>query len=113
MNVDDLEGAELDLAVARAIGLKPIEGQPTGFFYWTDQDGFPVSGWFEPSTDHAVGGPIAEAERIDVEHGCNCGEDFEWRASAPSARHGLAVAYGDTSLVARMRALVAAKQEPQ
>jgi hypothetical protein len=62
--VSELEGALLDLAVAKAEGLTPIAGQPAGYFYWTDPKHGNCSGWFNPSDNWDIGGPIVHRDEI-------------------------------------------------
>jgi hypothetical protein len=120
MSAPELEGAELDLAVARSLALEPIPGQPAGFFYWTE-DGSPVSGWWAPSRIWAQGGPIIEREQIGIEWwGDPTGDEFlGWVAALPgsaafrdSPTYAEGWASGPTPLIAAMRCYVASKQPP-
>jgi len=104
--IEQLEGAELDAAVARALGMDADAG----------------AGGFTPSTRWHDGGPVIERERISVfQVG---GEQGYWMAGFnPQVDHGsqcesgwlelpsIEVDYeqsGPTPLVAAMRAFVAA-----
>jgi len=63
MRVDDLTGAALDWAVAKAEGFEPF----TDTVSWLiERDGEYV-GLPQYSTDWAQGGPIIEREKIDLE----------------------------------------------
>lgn len=66
MKISELSGADLDYWVAQALKLSPIDWKPRGFFYWHDQEGFPRSGLFTPSTDWAQGGPIIDLCGINI-----------------------------------------------
>lgn len=101
MKVSELEGAALDLWVARALDLRAIPGEPDGFFYWKEGI-YDASGWFAPSTDWAQGGPLIQSERINLRFG----------AGYVVARHPADTAFepiADSALVAAMRAFVASK----
>lgn len=103
--VSELEGALLDLAVAKALGLSPIPHQPPGYFYWRDGCGSIRSGHFEPSKDWSVGGPIIERERMMLVGGS--GKD--WWAELARHTEDLIIeseGCGSTPLVAAMRAYV-------
>jgi hypothetical protein len=94
VRVDDLAGAQLDAAVARAErrGLSfDVLGEPPVCFV----DGAQYS----PSSDWSQGGPIIERERILV-----APKRAEWRALC-----GPWDVNGPTPLVAAMRAYVASK----
>lgn len=109
-DVSTLEGAELDAAVARALGYNVCRGGLVAVL--TDMQpiaGVPPSGpcvW-EPSTSWAQGGPIIERERINITPVvvggwagmAEVGDDQFWE-------------HGPTPLIAAMRAFVAAKGQP-
>lgn len=104
-----LEGAELDLLVAKIEKLSPIENEPEGYFYW-EQDGNPVSGWYYPSQDWSQGGPLIEKYQIETSIGNS--ESLIWRAHIINyvpciSSEILANEVGPTPLIAAMRALVA------
>ena len=120
--VADLLGAELDCAVAKAMGLR-WSFVPTDPEFGLRRalcvaeitpnphiDGFPV---FAPSTRWEHGGPIIEQERIDLEYeqyggGNPAAPADHWRAALFSG--GLIYrAIGSTVLLAAMRAFVASK----
>lgn len=111
--VAGLEGALLDQAVAKAEGLVAIPRQPAGYFYWSDENGFPRSGLYRPSTDWAIGGPFIARKRINLEFMDESG----WRASIEEWRdgwmtdhpHETACQYGVTPLIAAMRTYCASK----
>jgi hypothetical protein len=87
VKVSELSGGELDLWVSRA------ENRKLDMLYM-------------PSTDWAVGGPIIERERIDIQHG---GWEWgAWRGSNPFWSP-IGEAFGQTPLVAAMRAYVVGK----
>lgn len=107
--VFELEGAELDYWVARAIGHDAEIGQytesgnPVCRIKDWNRPGTRVNGSrFEPSTDWAHGGPIIEYEAI----GFHPISDAEWMAEEHIT---CCRGRGLTPLVAAMRALVASK----
>lgn len=61
---------------------------------------------FDPANDWADGGPIIEREEIDVQ--CGGWEWGAWRGSNPDWEP-VGEAFGDTPLIAAMRAYVASK----
>jgi len=90
--VAELEGAQLDWAVAKALGHKITERD------WSTQDF---------STDWSRGGPIIERERIKIEFDCG-----EWAAilfDDDAGEESPAWKRGQTPLIAAMRAFVASK----
>lgn len=106
----ELIGAELDAAVARALGIEDeadttAEPDPMPAIH------FPAEGkryFFRPSSSWIDGGPIIERERIMIEHS-NTGYWSAWLpdqngeyAESPGSR-------GPTPLIAAMRAFVASK----
>lgn len=115
--IQALEGAELDAAVARALGYKYVAISPDGKRCWAgvnhqDQD----SGFFEPSErgDHGV--PIIERELISIAP--RPANDFSpvpyWAAIGYNPNPELYQAWfwstGPTALIAAMRAYVASKK---
>lgn len=105
---DELSGAELDLAVAKAEGLAPIPNQPPGYFYWHDAASGDRSGFYDPSTNWELGGPIIERERITV----SSPREFcpRWSAVCFLRPSGIMVrSEGRTPLIAAMRAYAASK----
>jgi hypothetical protein len=107
-HVGDLIDAELDLWVARAEGLQPIDGQPTGYFYWYDKRGYECSGFFNPSASWELAGPIIERAELCIgPHVSVNGKVTSWctRQIWP-APNGPEMC-GPTPLIAAMRAIVA------
>lgn len=106
MKTSELADVSLDYWVMRALGYQRAGELPlgvTGCIF----DASPCP--WNPSESWAQGGPIIDRQHIDVEHGSNQGEDFDWRASAP-AKSGMTDFYeGETALIAAMRAFVASK----
>jgi hypothetical protein len=104
--VAELEGDDLDVAVALALGWE----------HWISDDGSDAS-WHAPVSGDTFrsradpwsrmwefGGPIIERERIDLEIQDETDGPNEWSASTA---HG--ECYGPTPLIAAMRAFVASK----
>ena len=116
-DVSKLEGAELDAAVAFAMGMKIVTKQRTvGLRTWAAH---PVTGFvgyiggehvpaFSPSTLWSIGGPIIQREGIALD--CWPGRElaYRWRA-AIAATTVNACEYGPTPLIAAMRAFCAAR----
>lgn len=107
MNVNELDGNELDHAVALALGWH-IEGEiwfgPTCLEGTVTRDDNPAQAGvdrFHPSSSWGQGGPIIERERIDVVTTSDA-----WAAKCGA---GASVG-GPTPLIAAMRAFVASKQ---
>lgn len=90
MKTNELSGAALDWAVAKAGGTTNID------FVWEL-----MKGKFNPSTNWAQGGKIIERERIELRdaRGDGWAADDNLRATQ----------YGETPLVAAMRCYVASK----
>jgi hypothetical protein len=114
MQTLELTGVLLDFWVAKAEGLDPELmaglGSAPPIWHGKTMQGHVTGSDRKYSTDWAHGGPIIERERIDIEYGGNSGEDFNWRAFAPTGSGATLVAmYGTTPLMAAMRAYVAAK----
>lgn len=97
----ELTGAMLDAAVAKAKGL-PYRIETQGHPMDRNQRGVCIieglDGKFPASTDWSIGGPIIEREEIGLQKGHGT-----WIASLPYAENQ----YGDTPLIAAMRAYVA------
>ena len=110
MKVSELSGLQLALWVAKAENLTPITGQPPGFFYYQDQWGSDVSGWYDPTTDWCVGGPIVFRNKIswNTWHG-DWGASFTFPVRHPTnpkrdpSHHWMK---GPTPLIAAMRTYV-------
>ncbi|MES1982441.1 MAG: phage protein NinX family protein [Pseudomonadota bacterium] len=120
--VGKLEGATLDLWVARAEGRCLHEKQRAsmgegGTEYFCEVCDEPIYGsitrrdW-KPSTNWLQGGPIIERERLEIMLRMTAGEwQGEWRAINiwSDRENRYAQAYGDTPLIAAMRCFVASK----
>ena len=117
MKVSELSGATLDFWVARAGGytLKPCD---TGYRVFDAEDDIlgrigerpNTTTWLHWSSDWAQAGPIIERERIIIAPaGSPPDGDFEWRAQYPKHPCDDWNFYGDTPLIAAMRAFVADK----
>lgn len=117
----ELEGKELDAAVALALGWehpgavgkteRTTDGTPYCLSGCNDWWRHPVSGWlcsgcygfpYQYSSDWQIGGPLLEAEQISVE----CEHPGSWFAQE---RYTKASARAATPLAAAMRALVRSK----
>ena len=108
MNVSELEGAELDAAVATAEG-EAIDriSDDTVFVRIADTGG--IAG-YAPSRDWLRAGPIIERERIELQN--HAASDGWWagiRQHAGVNKAGGTIATGPTPLIAAMRAYVASK----
>jgi hypothetical protein len=104
MNASELSGAELDAAVAQALG---FEWRVQGRWCIAEDSGFP----FRPSSVWADGGPIIERELEPIDDN---GAGGLWRAQSVwkcQLKRGGWVCDGPTPLIAAMRAFVADKQE--
>lgn len=111
---DELDGDFLDSAVAQALGLAAIPGQPNGYFYWDSPTNGASSGFFNPSRSWDHGGPIIERERIDISAPEEWAEDERWYAGMYQGRdamhsHMAHESRGYTPLIAAMRAFVSSK----
>jgi hypothetical protein len=115
MGTEDLIGAELDAAVARAMGEKDVDIEHAGKrvfcsvlrshrsdSFWTE---------FSPSTNWNQGGPLIQEHRIDVQY------DYPDDPYDPEAWVAFMffgkdrIMYpGPTPLIAAMRAFVASKK---
>lgn len=96
MRVEELSAEQLNQQVARALALQPIPGPP-GFYYWDYPGQGPRSGYFSPCDDWSQGGPLIEHFHILLDGSFV----VKWYA-----RCGLGHSFGNTALVAAMRALV-------
>ena len=112
MNPQDLEGAELDAAVARALGWSYSTVDIEHGVWLSDVEAQPHrNGWFSPSTrgDHGV--PIIYRERISVISVTEAGDQWEaylgWLHPA-RLDNDPADGEGPTPLIAAMRAFVRA-----
>lgn len=113
MKTAELESAQLDWAVAKALDLKPIQGQPEGFFFWGDGH----SGRFTPSTEWYQGGPILARMLESGEWGiepfsgeiCVSNMNSECLPHNGSWSQESISGFGSTTLIAAMRAFVASK----
>ena len=105
MRVEDLEGAELDLWVVRALGLDGmVSAKDHAIYLADDPDGL----WYQysPSTDWSQGGPLIEKETIELKPGNAAPYCSVWWARHPSNGWKI-LESGPTPLIAAMRALVA------
>lgn len=93
--VSELTGEELDYWVAKAEGMDAH---------------IVVDGGFRPSRRWHDGGPIIEREQISLKKG---GAGHPWAASKTSDRAFVFYGYGDTPLIAAMRAYVASKYDQE
>jgi hypothetical protein len=104
MKTSDLTGAQLALWVARAEGFADAAVYD-GVCAHSFED---TAHWpYAPHERWDEGGPIIERDKIALE----CPRGGQWEATAWTAEpdRKWVVAYGDTALVAAMRAFVAAK----
>ncbi len=113
--VSELEGADLDAAVALAEGyqLHYVKGGSCWAFDGRRFIGYiagdNVPGW-EPSRSWQHGGPIIERERINLSHIKCATEPKEWVAVKYK---GMPWVDGPTALIAAMRAYVSSKFGPE
>lgn len=109
MKVSELSSPELDYWVAKAEGfecsLVPADDNCPAYCEVKD-----IDGWHEwsPSIDWSIGGPIIERERIDVSYDVlgSTYDGVSWVAEHPENTREY---WGNTSLIATMRAYVASK----
>lgn len=109
----DLIGAQLDWAVAKCEGWECEFSDEVSGPWLIPADGYlnderPLSG-FTPSTNWAQGGPIIEREKMYINFGVL---GSPWEAVVPSRTFTL-VSYGETALVAAMRAFVLSRLGPE
>jgi len=115
--VDDLDGALLDQAVAKALGLvtnarevrtgRPIYFAPS--FIEAPREDPEFGDEFRPSSRWDHGGPIIEREKIEIGY---MGEGHGWQAAVnPLALSDFSIPWvdGPAPLTAAMRAYVASK----
>lgn len=111
--VSELEGAELDYAVAVALGEKGVRigtNNITRERVCLHEMECGIVGvnevWFCPSTKWQDGGPIIERERIDVTYAydCWCGMVWDNETIEPKIDQ-----FGTTPLIAAMRCFVTSK----
>lgn len=107
-NVQDLEGYELDWAVAIVAGVPGIrvvqKPGKTCLYAMVSGLDFP----YQPSTDWAQGGPLAEGRGISIVENlpCSPGRQWEARPSVTAKGAGGFYGYGPTMLTAAMRCYV-------
>lgn len=94
-----MERDALSLAVARVIGLVPINNQPAGFFFWEDPVQGPVSGFFSPADDWEHGGPLVDKALLEF--------TIRGKGHVEARYPGGAGFHGETHLVAAMRCIEA------
>lgn len=109
MKVSELEGAELDYWVAVTVGRHHRDDVTR--YITLEREAHPHLEPYAPSTDWSQGGPIIEQFDMTLEGSLGQGADKQWLAMTPSSIHDAswAQAYGQTALVAAMRAVVACK----
>lgn len=109
MKVSDLIGAELDYWVARAIGKRRPTLVETGFgkVCYVDSDDRVSYDIFNPSENWQDAGQIIEKYRINL---TPQRDDGKWYAFITEFDRGIyGNGYGDTALIAAMRACIASK----
>lgn len=105
--ISQLEGPQLDWAVAKVCGIDGAETIKDQGTYWCfiPWPYFPGQKDYSPSTEWQTGGPIIERHEITLQTGCGIRADgttgFLWEATMSFATN-----QGDTPLVAAMRAFV-------
>jgi hypothetical protein len=109
VKVSELSGALLDYWVARAAGITNANENEIKYppkVYFGPLDGSKDMELFSPSTNWAHGGPIIERERIMLDGRSRAGNPINyWCARLAPGR----LYFGETALVAAMRAYVASK----
>lgn len=115
MNVNELQGAELDAAVAKAEGYgapEPLHNEEADRVeMWMPHatlPPFPVNDW-RPSTAWVQGGPIIERERIGLIPQWNTSGYVGYAATCMPGAGGKPFSFGPTPLIAAMRAYVQSK----
>lgn len=114
MKVAELEGAQLDYWVARALGFPGPDDVPTELCGWEHIEGESFRKDWQPSQDWAQGGPIIEREGVTIYCSGNVISNSKWWAYINAAQtydglDGDYEAIGPTPLIAAMRAYVASK----
>lgn len=119
MKVDELDGALLDYWVACAEGYDPAQEQVVLYVDGTCRiayhEGDDPDSLYNPTRSWMWGGPIIERERIHLEPFPGGAEYPEWMAFERADGWGDPLEdsplrqYGDTALIAAMRAYVASK----
>ncbi|MBD1590232.1 phage protein NinX family protein [Pseudomonas typographi] len=108
VKTQDLEGAALDWAVAKATNAPELKISARGTVICTYEipEGSCWTSFYEPSTDWSQGGPLIEKYGVSLD--CiaplNSWEAFVW--GGPSACNGF-IAEAETPLIAACRAIVA------
>lgn len=109
MKVSELEDAELDYWVAKAIG-KEVESEDGGKTWFSYHDAenlaLAIKEYWEPSSDWSQLGPLIEEYEIDLE-APRLREDY-WSANTGEGDFG-GMGDGETPLIAACRAIVASK----
>lgn len=108
MQVEKLEGAELDAWVAKAEGLelRPHAMSRTSLWWYRGPLAVQHVDYFRPSVNWQQAGPIIERERITVQ----ASQAGDWRAYMSNGVYADAIqSRGDSPLIAAMRAYVASK----
>ena len=105
VKTSELNGVQLDWAVAKADGWEPMMDEGGLYFY----DFMEEKNW-RPSTDWEQGGPIIEREVISIgKHTWDANGVISWGASKSSLFQGAPFSTGQTPLIAAMRCYVASK----
>lgn len=122
MKVSEMEGAILDMWVARAEG--KCHSQSPGV--WGNalinelgrlsiaKNSWDCARYFEPSTNWAHGGPIIERASIALMHATDkLWAAEKWTGEPETREDKFVMAYGDTPLIAAMRCYVESKFGPE
>lgn len=123
MKVAELEGAQLDAWVARALGFPSSDDVPNELCGWEHIESESFRKDWSPSQDWGQGGPIIEREGIAIAKIGECwsaymsgaqggyfsGADMIQVCAAHRYSRGSAGMPGSTPLIAAMRAYVASK----
>lgn len=101
MKTSELQGAALDYAVAKCMGI--VSDETPKYAGNTEYS-------FKPSTDWAHGGPLIEREGITTSpHSTHNGVIREWKAGRDWPMSHSPYYFGPTPLIAAMRCYVASK----
>ncbi len=103
IKTSELIGSALDWSVAKCEGSVNIDASGLPWLPDESPNEYGEAVWFKPSTDWAQGGPIIEANFIDIQ----CFNSECWASSMPP--HFGHVYKGITPLIAAMRCYVASK----